>query len=79
MGDIRDGDNDGSVSGWLREDSWEAFNRDCSSTDTGWSCLFRESKAIARVDCASAGAVGGGGGTSALRLVKKFDISICFP
>jgi hypothetical protein len=74
-----DGGDDVSVSGWLDEDGGcGAFGGGGSSMGSGGSCVSSASKAVARADSPFDGAVGGGE-ISALRLVKKLDMSICFP
>jgi hypothetical protein len=79
MGDIGGGVIDGSVSGWLDEDACWAFDTGGdSSIDGRVGCACRASKAVARTDNPSAGAVGGGD-VSASRFVKKLDMSVCFP
>ena len=82
-GDTLAGDGDGgaesSISGWLEADSGcEAFDAGGSSTGSGGSCVSSAPKAVARVDSPFGGAVGGGD-VSAMRLVKKLDMSVCFP
>lgn len=77
MSVLEDEDGEGSVSSWLDEDGCETSEAGNSSTDDGRDCVSRASKAVAKVHSPFVGAVGGEG--SALRLVKKLDMSVCFP
>ena len=68
-----------SVSGWLEADGGcEADDAGGSSTGRGGSCVSKAPKAVARVDSPFDDAVGGGD-VSVTRLVKKLDMSVCFP
>ena len=74
-----DGGAEISVSGWLEADGGcEAFDAGGSSTASCGSCASNAPKAVARVDSPFGGVVGGGD-ASATRLVKKLDMSVCFP
>jgi len=74
-----DGGVEISASGWLEADGGcEASDVGGSSTVSGGSCVSNAPKAVARVESPFGGAVGGGD-VSATRLVKKLDMSVCFP
>lgn len=74
-----DGGAEISVSGWLEADGGcEAFDAGGSSTGSSGSCVSNAPKAVAKVDSPFGGAVGGGD-VSATRLVRKLDMSVCFP